>query len=86
MAYVIAEQCIGTKDTASVDACPADYIHPGKDESKFETSEQLYINPIECIDCGACVPVCHVSAIFALDDLPEKWKDFAEINASYYER
>jgi len=23
------------------------------------------------------------SAIFALDDLPEKWKHFTEINASY---
>jgi ferredoxin len=33
----------------------------------------LYIDPVECIDCGACVPVCPVSAIFALDDLPEKW-------------
>jgi len=44
----------------------------------------LYINPEECIDCGACVPVCPVSAIFALDDLPEKWAHFAQINADYY--
>ena len=28
MAYVIAEPCVGTKDTACVDACPVDCIHP----------------------------------------------------------
>ena len=28
MAYVIAEPCIGTKDTACVDVCPVDCIHP----------------------------------------------------------
>jgi NAD-dependent dihydropyrimidine dehydrogenase PreA subunit len=36
----------------------------------FNDVEQLYIDPVECIDCGACVPVCPVSAIFELDDLP----------------
>ena len=76
MAYVIAEPCIGTKDTACVDACPVDCIHPKKDEPNHGTEEMLYIDPVECIDCGACVPVCPVSAIFALDDLPEKWNDF----------
>ena len=35
MAYVIAEPCIGTKDTACVDACPVDCIHPKKDSEKF---------------------------------------------------
>jgi hypothetical protein len=29
------------------------------------------------------VPVCPVAAIFALDELPEKWQPFPEINASY---
>src|ERR1035438_1537098 len=75
MAYVIAEPCIGTKDTACVDACPVDCIHPKKDEPAHAEAELLYIDPVECIDCGACVPVCPVSAIFALDDLPEKWSD-----------
>ncbi len=81
MAYVIAEPCIGTKDTACVDACPVDCIHPKKNEGDFVAQPQLYIDPVACIDCGACVPVCPVSAIFALDDLPEKWKQYAEINA-----
>lgn len=84
MAYVIAEPCIGVKDAACVDACPVDCIHPRKNEDTFETEMQLYIDPVECIDCGACVPVCPVSAIFALDDLPEKWKQFAEMNANHY--
>ena len=86
MAYVIAEPCIGTKDTACVDACPVDCIHPKKDEPAHAEEEMLYIDPVECIDCGACVPVCPVSAIFALDDLPEKWKAFTERNAAYYGR
>ncbi|MDE3180880.1 MAG: 4Fe-4S dicluster domain-containing protein [Acidobacteriota bacterium] len=84
MAYVIAEPCIGTKDTACVDVCPVDCIHPRKDEEKFAEAPQLYIDPVECIDCGACVPVCPVSAIFPIDDLPEKWKSFIEVNAAYY--
>jgi NAD-dependent dihydropyrimidine dehydrogenase PreA subunit len=86
MAYVIAEPCINTKDTACVDACPVDCIHPKKDEPNYATAELLYIDPVECIDCGACVPVCPVSAIFALDDLPEKWAEFTAKNAAYYGR
>jgi NAD-dependent dihydropyrimidine dehydrogenase PreA subunit len=84
MVYVIAEPCIGTKDTACVDVCPVDCIHPKKDEPTFEQVEQLYIEPDECIDCGACVPACPVSAIFALEDLPEKWSRFTQINADWY--
>ena len=86
MAFVIAEPCIGVKDTACVDACPVDCIHPKKEtvyedgRPGFNDVEQLYIDPVECIDCGACVPVCPVSAIFALDDLPEKWQRFTEIS------
>ena len=84
MAFVIAEPFIGTKDTACVDACPVDCIHPRKDEPAVGTEPQLYIDPVECIDCGACVPACPVSAIYAADDLPEKWKHFAEINGTHY--
>jgi NAD-dependent dihydropyrimidine dehydrogenase PreA subunit len=74
MAYVIAEPCIGVKDASCVDACPVDCIHPKKnttyDDGRpgFDDVPQLYIDPVECIDCGACVPVCPVSAIFSLDD------------------
>ena len=43
-----------------------------KTKDDFATETQLYIDPVECIDCGACVPVCPVSAIFVLEDLPDK--------------
>jgi NAD-dependent dihydropyrimidine dehydrogenase PreA subunit len=84
MAYVIAEPCINTKDTACVDVCPVDCIHPRKDEPPYQAETMLYINPVECIDCGACVPVCPVTAIFALEDLPEKWQQFTAMNADWY--
>jgi len=69
-----------------VDAWRVDCIHPKKDEAPFEGADMLFIDPVECIDCGACVPVCPVSAIFALDDLPEKWKEFADKNSKHYGR
>jgi NAD-dependent dihydropyrimidine dehydrogenase PreA subunit len=84
MPYVIAEACIGIKDTACVDVCPCDCIHPKKDEEEFSATPQLYIDPHECIDCGACIPICPVSAIFPIEDLPSKWKHFAAINADWY--
>jgi ferredoxin len=84
MAYIIAEPCIGTKDTACVDVCPVDCIHPRKDEEKFETVEMLYIHPDECIDCGACEPACPVQAIFPEEDTPEQWKNYIKLNADYY--
>jgi len=46
----------------------------------------LYIHPDECIDCGACVPACPVEAIFALDEVPDKWKHFAQKNTEYYQK
>ena len=44
----------------------------------------LYIDPEECIDCGACEPECPVEAIFAEEDLPDEWSNFLEINAAYF--
>ena len=86
MAYTIAEPCIGTKDTACVDVCPVDCIHPRKDEATFEAEVQLYIHPDECIDCGACVPACPVQAIFPNEDVPEKWAAYIETNANWFKK
>jgi len=64
---------------------PGAAFHPKKNEA-FSAAPQLYIDPVECIDCGACAPVCPVSAIFPVDSLPEKWQHFTEINAKYFGR
>lgn len=84
MAYVIAEPCTGVKDTACVDVCPVDCIHPRKDEAGFAGATQLYIEAENCICCGACVPVCPVSAIYLAEELPEKWKEYAQANMEWY--
>lgn len=84
MTYIIAEPCIDTKDTACVDVCPVDCIHPTKSEPEFETENKLYIDPEECIDCGACEPVCPVEAIFEEAAAPDKWKHFTKIDADWY--
>jgi NAD-dependent dihydropyrimidine dehydrogenase PreA subunit len=85
MAHVIAQPCIGTKDTSCVEVCPVDCIHPLTEADNHETAEQLYIDPDVCIDCGLCVDECPVQAIFPQEDLPAEWSDFIEKNAKYFE-
>ena len=57
-----------------------DCIHDEGDEDQI-----LYIDPDECIDCGACEPACPVNAIYAEDDLPEDQAIFAEINVLWFQ-
>ena len=76
MPYVVAEPCVGTKDSACVAVCPVDCIYEGDD--------QYYINPDECIDCGACEPECPVEAIFADDSVPAQWASFTEKNRLFF--
>ena len=80
MAHIIAQPCIGTKDTACVAVCPVDCIHPTKDEPQFATEEMLYIDPDTCIDCGLCEPECPVTAIFVDTDVPDQWSDYVKKN------
>jgi ferredoxin len=84
MTYVIAEPCIGTKDNSCVEVCPVDCIHPAPGEPGHEETDQLFINPEECIDCDACVETCPVDAIFAEDQVPENWRPFAARNAEFF--
>ena len=84
MPFVITDPCIGTKDSACVDVCPVDCIHPRKDEPEFEQATILYIHPEECIDCGACVPACPVAAIYdSPESTPASQKALIEANAVY---
>jgi ferredoxin len=77
MPYIIAQPCIDVKDRGCVDVCPVDCIYEGTD--------QLYIHPDECIDCGACEPECPVTAIFPEEDTPDQWKAFIEKNRVYFD-
>ena len=79
MAYVITQPCVDVMDKSCVDVCPVDCIH-----YEEGTDRKLYIDPDECIDCGACEPACPVSAIFAEDDLPADQAFYAEVDALWY--
>ena len=82
MAFVITDNCI--KDALCVDACPVDCIHPRTDEAGFEAATQMYVDPAECIDCGACIPACTSDALFALDEVPADKQQFIAVNAAFF--
>jgi NAD-dependent dihydropyrimidine dehydrogenase PreA subunit len=79
MTYVITTPCIDVQDQACVEVCPVDCIHFDEGEDRM-----LFINPDECIDCGACEPACPVTAIFAEDDVPADQAEFKAINVDWY--
>lgn len=84
MAYVITQRCVGTKDVSCAEVCPVDCIHPTRDEPGFDTAEQLYIDPVECIDCHACQEACPVDAIYPEDLLPPEDEPARAHNAAYF--
>lgn len=77
MTYVIAQPCVDVQDKGCIQECPVDCIYEG--------SRSLYIHPDECVDCGACEPVCPVEAIFFEEDLPERWSDFYRANVEFFD-
>ena len=38
-----------------------------------------------CISCGACEPVCPVTAIFPEADVPAEWEHFTKLNADHFQ-
>lgn len=76
MTYVITFPCVDLKDKACIEECPVDCIYEG--------DRMLYIQPDECVDCGACEPVCPVEAIYYEDDVPEEWSDYTAANAEFF--
>jgi NAD-dependent dihydropyrimidine dehydrogenase PreA subunit len=82
MAYAIIDTC--TKDNHCIEACPVNCIHPTPDEPDYETAPHLYVHPEECIDCGACVPVCPTTSVFPVEEVPADKLEYIEINAKYF--
>jgi NAD-dependent dihydropyrimidine dehydrogenase PreA subunit len=74
--YVITFACVDVKDKSCIEECPVDCIYEG--------DRMLYIQPDECVDCGACEPVCPVEAIYYEDDVPEEWSDYTAANAEFF--
>ena len=73
MTFVVTDNCQRCRFTDCVAVCPVDCFHGD--------AEMLYIDPNECIDCGACVPECPVEAIFDETQLADDKKDWIKINA-----
>ncbi|MCV7220174.1 ferredoxin [Mycolicibacterium elephantis] len=76
MTYVISSACVDVMHKACVEECPADCIYEG--------ARVLYINPDECVDCGACKLVCEVDAIYFETDLPEEELQHLADNAAFF--
>src|SRR5687768_7720630 len=97
MAHVITQKCVGTCDSACVDVCPVDCIVgpvpidqlravPMSDRAKKFPGIQMFIDPDECIDCGACTDECPVAAIYLDDDVPAEHRGDVARNAAFFAR
>ena len=76
MTYVIGSACVDIMDKSCVQECPADCIYEG--------DRSMYINPNECVDCGACSIACRVDAIYYETDLPDEEAEFLGDNAAFF--
>ena len=79
MAYVIALPCVDNNDQSCVAVCPVDCI-----TADASVDRKFYVDPDECIDCGACADACLNEAIFRSDDLPPAWANYESVDAAWY--
>src|SRR5512139_4072396 len=77
MTYVIGSACVDVMEKSCVQECPADCIYEG--------ARSLYINPDECVDCGACKLACRVGAIEYETDLADAEMVHLADNAAFFE-
>jgi NAD-dependent dihydropyrimidine dehydrogenase PreA subunit len=77
MPYFIGGPCVDVTDRTCMEVCPVDCIYEG--------ARKLYINPSECIDCGACEPACPVEAIASVDLAPPGTEPFVTDNARFFD-
>jgi ferredoxin len=80
MTHVIGQACVGAKHQKCLEVCPVNCIATGVGEASY------YIDPQGCTDCGLCVLVCPVQAIYPAADLPAPWQRFVDINAAFFHR
>ena len=73
MTHVVTEPCFQCKYTYCVEACPCDCFREGE--------SMVFIDPTECIDCDACVHECPTNAIYFEDHVPDKWRQYVQLNA-----
>lgn len=78
MTFVVAADCLDVLDRSCVEVCPVDCIYEG--------GRKAYIHPEECVDCGACEPVCPVNAIAYADDVPEGQGAFIADSVDFFHR
>jgi NAD-dependent dihydropyrimidine dehydrogenase PreA subunit len=76
MTYVVGAGCVDVTDKSCMQECPVDCIYEG--------ARMLYINPDECVDCGACKAICRVDAIYWEGDLPYGQRQFLDDNADFF--
>ena len=76
MTYVIGKACVDVMDKSCVQECPVDCIYEG--------ARALYINPDECVDCGACKLICRVGAIYDESDLTDDQQRHLADNAAFF--
>jgi|TARA_R110001599_G_scaffold211144_1_gene408539 ferredoxin len=72
MTHIVGDACVRCKFTDCVEVCPVDCFHEGPNI--------LVIDPEVCIDCGACIEMCPVEAIYLDEDLPKDQAEYVDIN------
>ena len=73
MAHIVTAPCNDCKYTDCCVVCPV--------ECFYQDEMMLYIDPVDCIDCEACVPECPVEAIFSEANTPAQWTSYVQLNA-----
>ena len=73
MPHVVTDNCQKCRFTECVATCPVACFHADDD--------MLYIDPVVCIDCGACIPACPVQAIYSIYDMPADKETWIDLNA-----
>ena len=71
MTYIVTDRCIDSRYTECVADCPVDCFY------ELQDPHMLIVNPEECIDCDACVPLCPVNAIYPEAEVPDEVQGYA---------